>query len=53
MQQGSSFGQFAGPPAVAALAAAMGGWQWSWLVLLAASALGAVAALWIARLARP
>jgi MFS family permease len=50
MQQGSSFGQFAGPPAVAALAAASGGWHWSWLALLAASLLGGVATLWIARL---
>jgi cyanate permease len=32
MQQWSSAGQFAGPPLVAALAVATGGWQWSWLV---------------------
>jgi hypothetical protein len=52
MQQGSSFGQFAGPPAVAALAAAMGGWQWSWLVLGAGSAIGLLATTWIAALLR-
>jgi hypothetical protein len=50
MQQGSALGQFAGPPAVAALAAAVGGWQWSWLVLAGASLLGGAATLWIARL---
>lgn len=32
MQQWSSLGQFAGPPAVAWLATWAGGWQWSWLV---------------------
>lgn len=32
MQQWSCAGQFAGPPAVAAVATAMGGWQWTWLV---------------------
>lgn len=50
MQQGSALGQFAGPPAVAALAAAVGGWQWSWLVIAGASLLGGAATLWIARL---
>ena len=30
MQQWSSLGQFVGPPLVAALASALGGWQWSW-----------------------
>lgn len=32
MQQLSSFGQFAGPPLVAGVATAVGGWQWTWLV---------------------
>lgn len=32
MQQWSSLGQFVGPPLVAALASAVGGWQWSWLI---------------------
>ena len=32
MQQWSALGQFAGPPMVAWVATAAGGWQWSWLV---------------------
>lgn len=32
MQQLSSFGQFAGPPIVAGVATAVGGWQWTWAV---------------------
>lgn len=32
MQQWSGFGQFAGPPLVAWVAARTGGWQWSWTV---------------------
>lgn len=32
MQQWSSFGQFAGPPLVAWVAAMQGGWQWTWWV---------------------
>jgi CP family cyanate transporter-like MFS transporter len=32
MQQWSSIGQFAGPPLVAWMAAATGGWQWTWVV---------------------
>jgi MFS transporter, CP family, cyanate transporter len=52
MQQGSSLGQFAGPPLVAALASTVGGWQWSWVVLGVASAVGALAVAWIARLLR-
>ena len=44
MQQWSSFGQFAGPPAVAWLASQTGGWQWSWGV----TGLCAVIGLWLA-----
>ena len=40
MQQWSAFGQFAGPPVVAWLAARAGGWQWTWLATGAASAAG-------------
>lgn len=40
VQQWSAFGQFAGPPLVAALAAASGGWQHTWLALVACAALG-------------
>ncbi len=32
MQQWSCLGQFAGPPLVAAVATAMGGWQWTWAI---------------------
>jgi MFS family permease len=32
MQQWSSVGQFAGPPLAAAVAMAVGGWQWTWAV---------------------
>lgn len=32
MQQWSCLGQFAGPPLLAAVATAMGGWQWTWLI---------------------
>ena len=42
MQQWSSVGQFFGPPAVAWVATAAGGWQWSWLVTGACAAAGLV-----------
>jgi CP family cyanate transporter-like MFS transporter len=32
MQQWSAFGQFAGPPAVAWVAAQLGDWSWTWVV---------------------
>ena len=44
MQQWSSLGQFAGPPAVAAVASWVGGWQWTWAVTGMLSAIGAVLA---------
>ena len=53
MQQWSSFGQFAGPPAVAWVASLAGGWHLTWLVTGACSALGLMLALALARLARP
>ena len=40
MQQCSSFGQFAGPPLVAWIAAISGGWQWTWVFCGAAALLG-------------
>jgi MFS family permease len=43
--QGSNIGQVIGPPAVAALAAAAGGWQLSPLVFLVAGGIGVAAAL--------
>lgn len=45
MQQWSALGQFAGPPLVAWLAAAAGGWQWTGWATAASSALGLVLAV--------
>ena len=53
MQQWSAFGQFAGPPVVAWLAARAGGWHWTWLATAAASLVGLLLAARIARLLRP
>lgn len=52
MQQWSALGQFAGPPLVAWVAAAAGGWQWTWGVTAALSAAGAVLAHSIGRALR-
>jgi MFS family permease len=40
VQQWSAFGQFAGPPLVAWVAAASGGWQWTWVATGAAALAG-------------
>lgn len=40
MQQCSSAGQFLGPPLVAWVAGVAGGWQWTWVLTGAASAVG-------------
>jgi MFS family permease len=40
MQQLSALGQFAGPPLVAFVAVASGGWQWSWTATGACAAIG-------------
>jgi CP family cyanate transporter-like MFS transporter len=44
MQQVSAFGQFCGPPLVAALAARVGGWHWTWAATGALSLAGLVLA---------
>jgi hypothetical protein len=44
MQQWSAVGQFAGPPAVAWVAASVGGWQWSGAVTAAFALAGLVLA---------
>jgi predicted MFS family arabinose efflux permease len=44
MQQWSSLGQFAGPPLVAWVASAAGGWQFTWLATGACSLVGLVLA---------
>lgn len=49
MQQCSSLGQFLGPPAVGALAAWCGGWQWTWVATGACSGLGLVMAWRLSR----
>lgn len=52
VQQWSSLGQFAGPPLVAAVASAAGGWQFTWVATGACSLLGAaLSALLVRRLA--
>jgi cyanate permease len=40
MQQWSAIGQFSGPPLVAFVASAAGGWQWTWLVTGTCSVVG-------------
>ncbi len=52
MQQLSAFGQFAGPPTVAWLAARTGGWHWTGLATGTASLAGLVLAGWLARCLR-
>jgi CP family cyanate transporter-like MFS transporter len=52
MQQWSAAGQFAGPPLVAWVAGAVGGWQWTWAVTGACSLIGGLLALQIARAMR-
>jgi hypothetical protein len=53
VQQWSAFGQFAGPPLVAWVAARSGGWQWTWLATGAAALGGLALAAGIGRLLRP
>ena len=50
MQQWSALGQFAGPPAVAWVAGATGGWHWIWMVTAGCALGGALLALQISRL---
>ena len=45
MQQWSATGQFFGPLAVAWLAGAVGGWQWTWVVTLSMATVGVLLAL--------
>ena len=44
VQQWSSLGQFAGPPAVAWIASQVGGWHWTWLATGGSSVLGVLVA---------
>jgi CP family cyanate transporter-like MFS transporter len=52
MQQWSAFGQFAGPPVVAAVASRVGGWHWTWAATGLMAAAGLLLAGRIARLLR-
>jgi len=52
MQQWSALGQFTGPPLVAWVAGAVGGWQWTWMVTGACSVGGMLLATQIARTRR-
>jgi len=50
VQQWSALGQFAGPPLVAAVASATGGWQWTWVVTGACSVAGLLLTIALRRL---
>ena len=50
VQQWSAFGQFIGPPLVAAVASATGGWKWTWVVTGACSVVGLVLTVGLGRL---
>jgi MFS family permease len=52
MQQWSALGQFVGPPVVAWVAGAVGGWHWTWAVTGACSVAGMALAAQIARIRR-
>jgi CP family cyanate transporter-like MFS transporter len=51
VQQWSAFGQFAGPPLVAAVASASGDWQWTWVATGACSIFGLLLTAVLGRLA--
>ena len=50
VQQWSALGQFAGPPLVAAVASATGGWQWTWAATGACSVAGLLLTAALSRL---
>jgi CP family cyanate transporter-like MFS transporter len=50
VQQWSALGQFAGPPLVALVASASGGWQWTWTVTGACSMVGLLLTALLSRL---
>jgi MFS family permease len=50
VQQWSALGQFTGPPLVAAMAAATGGWQWTWVATGACSVAGLLLTAGLSRL---
>ena len=50
LQQWSAFGQFAGPPLVAAVASTRGDWQWTWTVTGACSIVGLLLTVALSRL---
>ena len=50
VQQWSAFGQFAGPPLVAAVASTTGNWQWTWVATGACSVAGLLLTVGLGRL---
>ena len=50
VQQWSALGQFAGPPLVAAVASATGGWQWTWVATGTCSLVGLLLTAGLGRL---
>lgn len=52
LQQFSALGQFCGPPIVAYVASAAGGWRWTWVVTGGASVIGLVFTWQLGRLIR-
>jgi len=52
MQQWAALGQFVGPPLVAWVASAAGGWHWTWVVTGACSAIGILLAGQLSRRSR-
>jgi len=50
IQQWSALGQFAGPPLVAAVASAAGGWHWTWVATGACSVAGLLLTILLSRL---
>jgi MFS family permease len=51
VQQWSAFGQFAGPPLVAAVASASGDWQWTWVATGTCSLVGLLLTVGLGRVA--
>ena len=53
VQQWSAFGQFAGPPLVAAVASARGDWQWTWVATGTCSLVGLLLTVALGRVSAP
>nr|WP_276562079.1 MFS transporter [Alcaligenes phenolicus] len=53
VQQCSSLGQFVGPPVVASVVHALGGWQWAWVATVSFAVLGLIIAWRLSHLGLP